>query len=60
MGIVPFTYTVTSMLILPFFLSITFFGGVIIIGVREHRLTFFAGFLPSGVPGFIAPFLILN
>lgn len=58
-GIVPFTYTVTSMLILPFFLSITFFGGVIIVGVREHGLTFFAGFLPSGVPGFIAPFLIL-
>lgn len=58
-GIVPFAYTVTSMLILPFFLSITFFGGVVIIGIREHKLTFFAGFLPSGVPGFIAPFLIL-
>lgn len=58
-GVVPFAYTVTSMLILPFFLSITFFGGVVILGIREHKLKFFAGFLPSGVPGFIAPFLIL-
>lgn len=58
-GVVPFAYTVTSMLILPFFLSITFFGGVVIIGIREHKLNFFAGFLPAGVPGFIAPFLIL-
>jgi ATP synthase subunit 6 len=47
------------MLILPFFLSITFFGGVVIVGTRAHKLNFFAGFLPSGVPGFIAPFLIL-
>ncbi len=58
-GIVPFTYTITSMLILPFFLSTTFFGGVIIIGIRKHKLNFFAGFLPSGVPSFIAPFLIV-
>jgi ATP synthase subunit 6 len=58
-GIVPFSYTVTSLIVLPFFLSITFFGGIILISIRKHRWTFFSGFLPSGVPSFIMPFLIL-
>lgn len=58
-GMLPFSYAVTSLLVLPFFLSITFFGGVFLITVRKYKLVFFAGFLPSGVPAPIAPFLIV-
>ena len=58
-GVIPFSYTTTSLLILPFFLSITFFGGIVFITIRKFKFKFFSGFLPSGVPFLIAPFLIV-
>jgi F-type H+-transporting ATPase subunit a len=59
LGMVPFSITVTSHLILTLFFSLSFFLGHNIIGICYHRELFFNIFLPSGVPIFIIPLLIL-
>lgn len=58
-GLVPFTYTVTSLLVMPFFLSGVNFFFTTLLAVRNNGIFFFAGFLPSGTSIFIAPLLVL-
>jgi ATP synthase subunit 6 len=48
-GIIPYTFTVTSELIITFALSLLIFIGIQIIAVRIHKLKFFSLFFPSGV-----------
>jgi ATP synthase subunit 6 len=55
----PFNPTITSHLILTLFFSLSFFLGNNIIGVCFSKELFFNLFLPSGVPIFIIPLLIL-
>jgi ATP synthase subunit 6 len=59
LGMLPYSMTVTSHLILTLFLSLAFFIGSNIIGVCYHKQSFFSLFLPEGVPLLIIPFLIL-
>lgn len=59
LGMVPFSITITSHLILTLFFSLSFFLGHNIVGICYHRELFFNIFLPSGVPIFIIPLLIL-
>lgn len=59
LGMLPYSMTVTSHLILTLFLSLAFFIGSNIIGICYHRQSFFSLFLPEGVPLLIIPFLIL-
>ena len=59
LGMVPYSMTVTSHLILTLFFSLSFFLGSNIIGVCYSQNAFFALFLPEGVPLVILPFLIL-
>lgn len=47
-GLIPFSYTVTSHFIVTLGLSTTVFIGLNIISVRLHKLNFFSLFLPSG------------
>ena len=47
-GLIPYTYTVTSHFIVTLSLSLTIFIGMNIICVRTHKLAFFALFLPAG------------
>lgn len=58
-GMIPFSYTITSSLILTFFLSLSFFIAINIIGFFHNKSCFFKTFLPGGTPIFIAPLLIL-
>lgn len=57
-GMVPYSFTVTSHIIFTFSLSLSIFIGINIIGLKTHGLTFFSLFLPRGVPLFIVPLLI--
>ena len=59
LGMVPYSLTITSHLIITLYFSLAFFIGSNIIGVRYLKQTFFVVFLPEGVPLVIVPFLIL-
>ncbi|MEM8551409.1 MAG: F0F1 ATP synthase subunit A [Pseudomonadota bacterium] len=55
LGMFPYFYTVTSQLIVTFFLAMVVILTVIIAGIRSHGLGWFKVFVPSGVPGYIVP-----
>lgn len=58
-GLIPFSFTVTSSFVFTFFISLMHFSGVNLIGAVRHQWTLFNLFLPSGAPLVIAPFLML-
>ncbi|MBC6440944.1 MAG: F0F1 ATP synthase subunit A [Rhodospirillales bacterium] len=58
LGMLPYSFTVTSQIIVTFALAFTVFIGVTIVGFVRHGLGFFGFFLPHGVPGFLAPLVI--
>ena len=57
-GMVPYTFTVTSHIAFTFGLALSIFIGINIIGIQTHGVKFFALFLPRGVPLIIVPLLI--
>jgi ATP synthase subunit 6 len=58
-GMIPYSFTITSSAGVTFFFSTTFFVGITIIGYATHKDTLFQLLLPAGVPLVIAPFLIV-
>jgi F-type H+-transporting ATPase subunit a len=58
-GNVPYSFTITSSIIVSIGLSFTIFIGVTIIGLSIHRLHFFSYFIPSGTPLALVPLLVL-
>jgi F-type H+-transporting ATPase subunit a len=58
-GIFTFSYTITSLLVVPFFLSFINFVFTGILMLRKYGLVVLAGFLPSGTNLIIAPLLII-
>jgi len=58
-GMIPYSMTITSHLILTFYFSLGFFIGNNLIGICFHKEKYFVLFLPEGVPFVIIPFLIL-
>lgn len=58
LGMIPYSFTLTSQLILTFFLALTIFLAVNIIGIQKHKINFFNLFLPSGADLILAPLLI--
>jgi ATP synthase subunit 6 len=48
-GLIPYSFTITSELIITLFLSLLIFIGIQIIAIRIHKLKFFSLFLPSGI-----------
>ena len=58
LGLLPYSFTPTSHIIVTFSLAMLVFTTVVIIGFAKHGLGFFKLFAPSGVPGWIVPFLI--
>jgi len=58
-GMIPYSFTITSHLIFTFTLSFSTFLAINIIGIRDHGLEFFGLFLPSGAPLIVAPYLII-
>nr|YP_011017724.1 ATP synthase F0 subunit a [Griffithsia okiensis]WQF69547.1 ATP synthase F0 subunit a [Griffithsia okiensis] len=57
-GMVPYSFTITSHIIFTFSLALSIFIGINIIGLKTHGLLFFSLFLPKNVPIFIIPLLI--
>ena len=57
-GLVPYTFTVTSHIIITAFLAIVVFLTVIIYGFYKNGLRFFRLFVPSGIPIYILPLIV--
>jgi len=55
MGIIPYTFTVTSHIIITVCFALLVFLTVVIYGFWKHGLHFFRLFVPSGVPIYILP-----
>lgn len=58
LGMLPYGFTVTSQVAVTFGLALAVFIGVTVVGFVRHGLGFFHFFLPTGVPGFLAPLVI--
>jgi ATP synthase subunit 6 len=59
LGMISYTLTVTSHLLVTLYFSLSFFIAHSIIGLCYHKQRLFAMFIPKGVPEVIVPFLIL-
>lgn len=59
LGMIPYSFTVTSHLIVTAALAMLIFFTVLIIGVARHGHHFLGIFVPSGVPGWLLPLVIL-
>lgn len=58
LGMVPYSFTFTSHIIVTFSLAMLVFVFVTILGIVKHGLHFFSLFMPKGVPLFMAPILV--
>ena len=58
-GMVPYSFTATSHLVVTFGLSLSLFIGITIIGFQTHGIHFFSYFLPKGAPLALAPLLVV-
>lgn len=58
-GLVPYSFTVTSHLVVTFSLGLAIWMGKLIIGFRYHGLHLLGILIPSGVPFAMVPFFIL-
>ncbi len=59
LGMIPYSFTFTSHIIVTFAMAAVVFVGVTIIGFARHGLGFLGFFLPSGVPAALAPLLVV-
>lgn len=57
-GLIPYSFTLTSHLIVTIFLSLSVFIGINIVCVRKHGIKFFCLFLPSGTSVLLAFLLV--
>lgn len=57
-GMVPYTFTYTSHIIVTFTLAATVFVFVTVLALMKHGLHFFTFFMPHGAPKALAPILI--
>jgi len=58
-GMLPYSFTVTSHIIVTFFLASLIFIGVTIIGFIKHGLGYLKLFVPSGVPLVLLPLIVV-
>jgi len=58
LGMIPYSFTFTSHIIVTFTLAVIVFVGVTILGFIKHRLHFFSFFVIPGLPWYILPLLI--
>ena len=59
LGMVPYSFTYTSHIIVTFSLAIVTFLGVTLVGLAMHGLHFFSFFVPKGVPVFMLPLMVV-
>ena len=58
-GNIPYSFTITTSVIVTIGLSFTILIGVTILGLYNHKIRFFAFFIPSGTPLALVPLLVL-
>ena len=58
-GMIPYSFTSTSHIVVTFGLSVSIFVGVTLIGIMTHGLHFLSFFLPGGAPLALAPLLVV-
>ena len=58
-GNVPYSYTITTSVIVTIGLSFTILTGVTILSLYIHKIKFFSYFVPSGTPLPLVPLLVL-
>ena len=58
-GMIPYSFTVTSHIIVTFALAIFIFIGVTIIGFVKHGFGYVKLFVPSGVPVVLLPIIVV-
>ena len=59
LGMLPYSFTVTSHIIVTFALAAVIFVGVTIIGFVNHGAGYLKLFIPSGVPLFLLPLIVV-
>src|SRR3954449_2818629 len=57
-GIIPYTFTISSHIIVTAALALLVFFTVLIYGIAKNGLKFFSIFVPHGVPGYILPLVM--
>ena len=57
-GLLPYSFTPTSHIIVTFALALLVFLTVIVVGLARHGLHFFSLFVPSGVPAWLLPVIV--
>ena len=58
LGFIPYSYTVTSQIVITAALALLVFFTVVIVGIKEHGTHFFSLFVPPGVPIYILPLVV--
>lgn len=58
LGMLPYSFTVTSHIAITFALAMVVFIGVTMIGFAKHGMHFLSLFVPSGVPGWLMPLVV--
>jgi len=58
-GMIPYTFTVTSHIIVTFVLASFIFIGVTLIGFMKHGFGYLKLFVPSGVPAVLLPLIVV-
>jgi len=59
LGLIPYSYTTTSQIVVTFALALAIFVGVTLIALVKHGFHFFNFFVPSGAPKALIPFLVV-
>ena len=57
-GIIPYSFTVTSQIIVTAAFALLVFLTVVIVGIKDHGLQFFKVFVPPDVPIYILPLVV--
>jgi F-type H+-transporting ATPase subunit a len=58
-GLIPYSFTVTSHIIVTVSLALLVFLTVVVVGIKENGMGFFKLFVPSGVPIYILPLVVV-
>ena len=59
LGMIPYSFTFTSHIIVTFAMALMVFLGVTVLGIFTHGLHFFSFFVPQGAPKPLIPFMIV-
>lgn len=58
LGMLPYSFTVTSHIIVTFTMAFIVFIGITVIGFTKHGIGFLRLFVPSGIPIFLLPLIV--